>query len=208
MWARRVLVVEDQAAMRVLVVDLLQRHGFEVVGAASPDEALEAFDGFDPDALVADIDLGTRPDGVELATLLRRRGPHLGVVLLSSYPRAATGLPAAVFVGKSRLGHAGELIEAIERSLGPTAAAERIEEPDAGDSHGLAALTRHQIDVLAMVARGWSNEQVAERSGRSVRAVERSVSRIFDRLGVGGDPELSPRVAAAARYLAAFGPAR
>ena len=59
-----------------------------------------------------------------------------------------------------------------------------------------------------MIARGWSNEQIAARSGSTVRAVERSVSRIFDRLGVTGDAGVSPRVAAATRYVAAFGPVR
>ena len=41
-----------------------------------------------------------------------------------------------------------------------------------------------------------------------MRAVERAISRVFDRLDLTGDPATTPRVAAAAMYLAAFGPTR
>ncbi|PII81380.1 hypothetical protein BMH32_02425 [Leucobacter sp. OLJS4] len=46
--------------------------------------ALAAFAEVDPDALVADIDLDSSPDGIELATALRRIAPHLGVVFLTA----------------------------------------------------------------------------------------------------------------------------
>lgn len=67
-WVRRVLVVEDQPLMRALVGDTLTHAGFVVHTAGSAVEALTEFDGFDPDLLVTDIDLGVRPNGVDLAT--------------------------------------------------------------------------------------------------------------------------------------------
>ena len=93
----------------------------------------------------------------------------------------------------------------MSRALSSRPAPE-VEIPAAADS--LGELTRHQLEVLAMIARGWSNDQIAAASSSTVRAVERSVSRIFDRLGVTGDASVSPRVAAATLYLSAFGPAR
>ena len=235
------LVVEDQGALRALVHDLFARNGFAVESTASAVDALARFADFDPDALVADIDLGARPDGIELATALRRIAPHLGVVFLTNYPRRAAGaeafgLPGAVFVGKAELESPEQILAALERALRPTAPADpadptrrsdradasgvsgagthaeapSAETPTADDGRagGVTALTRHQLAVLGMIAQGWSNEQIARESGASVRAVERSISRIFERLGVTGDPATNPRVAAAARYLAAFGPQR
>ncbi|MCA0379990.1 MAG: response regulator [Actinobacteria bacterium] len=210
-WQRRVLVVEDQGVMRGLVRDLFERSGFETLAVASAAEAFAAFAEFDPDALVADIDLGSRPDGAELALTLRRLAPHLGVLFLSSYPRNAAGHDAfgihgAVFVNKTGITSPGELVEALERALhsstGSAVAAET------GRGAALAALTRHQLEVLSMIAQGWSNERIAEQSGASPRAVERTVSRIFDRLEISGDRALNQRVAAAALYLSEFGPAR
>lgn len=228
------LVVEDQAALRMLLCDLLERHGFETAAAPDAAAATALFAEFDPDALLTDIDLGTRPSGAELAVMLAALAPHLAVVFLSSYPRAAAGtsamgIPRAVFVSKQDLDSPGALLAALEDALStrpapsppvppaspapgsaaspaPRSAASSAPEPPSPDP--LAALTRHQLDILAMIARGWSNERIAEETGGTVRAVERSISRLFDRLRVGGDPTVNPRVAAAATYLAAFGPVR
>lgn len=209
-WVRRVLVVEDQAALRMLVCDMLERCGWETAAAADAAEAARLFAEFDPDALLTDIDLGSRPSGAELASMLSELAPHLGIVFLSSYPRAAAGakvmgLDRAVFVSKQDLGSPADLVAALEVALstGPVPTPSVPPPTDA-----LGTLTRHQLEVLAMIARGWSNEQIAEASGSTVRAVERSVSRLFERLGVTGDAAVSSRVAAATMYVAAFGPAR
>lgn len=209
-WTRRVLVVEDQGALRMLVCDLLERHGFQTAAAANAAEATRLFTEFDPDALLTDIDLGSRPSGAELAAMLVELAPHIAVVFLSSYPRAAAGTTAmgiaqAVFVAKQDLDSPATLLAALEQALSthPVPAASLADSPDP-----LGALTRHQLEILAMIARGWSNDRIAVETGGTVRAVERSISRLFGRLDVTNDATVNPRVAAAAMYLSAFGPAR
>lgn len=209
-WRRRVLVVEDQGALRMLVCDLLERHGFQTAAASDAAEATRLFTEFDPDALLTDIDLGSRPSGADLAAMLVELAPHIAVVFLSSYPRAAAGATAmgiehAVFVAKQDLDSPETLLSALERALSthPTPAP-----PEADSVDALGALTRHQLEILAMIARGWSNERIAVETGGTVRAVERSISRLFARLKVTRDPTVNARVAAAGLYLAAFGPAR
>ena len=71
--------------MRALVERSLQDDGFVVESVASSRRAIREFDAIDPDVLVTDIDLGDRPNGVELATLLRAQAPYLGVVCLTNY---------------------------------------------------------------------------------------------------------------------------
>ena len=206
-WARRVLVVEDQPAMRALLCDMLAHRGFETTAAADAAEATTAFAETDPDVLLTDIDLGSRPSGRELATMLTGLAPHLAVVFLSSFPAAAAGAgklgpPGAVFVSKLDVTSAEVVVDAIEAALSSSVPSAL---PVAARSSTLAALTRKQIEVLALVARGWSNSEIARERGTTTRAVERAVSRIFDRLGVSGAPGTSPRVRASALYLAEFG---
>lgn len=55
----------------MLVCDLLERHGFQTAAAADAAEATRLSTEFDPDALLTDIDLGSRPSGVELRRRLR-----------------------------------------------------------------------------------------------------------------------------------------
>ncbi|MGK9148506.1 response regulator transcription factor [Plantibacter flavus] len=206
-WKRRVLFVEDQRIMSVLVGELLTNAGFEVVTVSSAADALDRLDGFDPDVLVTDIELGSRPDGVELAMIARSLAPHLGVVFLTSFTRAARSGPGrtvtdAVTVDKLTLTDSSELIAAIDASVRPGTATLPMEAPE---DELIARLTPHQRRILSLIAAGLSNLEIAERSGASVRAVERSISRVFDTLGVSHVSAINPRVAAANRYSRLFG---
>ena len=207
-WVRRVLVVEDQPAMRVLLCDMLAHRGFDATGAADAAEATRLFADIDPDVLVTDIDLGSRPSGVELASMLTGLAPHLAVVFLSSFPGAVAGAgrpgPAgAVFVSKLDVSSAEVVVDAIEAALRATTPPAP---PIPVRVSPLSVLTRRQIEVLSLVARGCSNEQIARERGTTTRAVERALSRVFARLDLHSAAGTNPRVRASALYLAEFGP--
>ncbi|MEV4669223.1 response regulator transcription factor [Microbacterium sp. LWO12-1.2] len=206
-WTRRVLFVEDQQIVSVLVGELLVGAGFVVKSVTSAGDALDLLEDFDPDVLVTDIELGSRPDGVELAMIARSLAPHLGVVFLTSFTRAATTgfgrtITGAVTVDKLTFSDPSELVAAIEASVRVDATpAPGVE----ADEELIDRLTPHQRRVLSLIAAGLSNREIAERSGASLRAVERSVSRVFDTLGVSHVSAINPRVAAANRYSRLFG---
>ena len=195
--------------MRSLVAEALRHAGFAVHDRPSAAAALADFDEVDPDVLVTDIDLGSRPNGMELATIVHARAPHCAVVFLTNYPRAGVapgeGVPVgSVFLDKVALESVGDLVAAVESVLadaplppGPA----RTDTPDAA----LERLTRTQLDVVRCIALGWSNAEIARRRGSSVRSVEKLITRTFDALGVGHSPELNPRVAAAQLYVRRFG---
>lgn len=197
--------------MLVLVGELLMQAGFVVLAVPTAAEALERLDDFDPDVLVTDIELGTRPDGVELAMIARELAPHLGVVFLTSFTRAATTGPGrsitgAITVDKLTLRDSGELVAAIEASVrNDASAAPTAGAGDTPDDELIAKLTPHQRRILSLLAAGLSNAEIADRTGASVRAVERSVSRVFDVLGVSHVSAINPRVVAANRYSRLFG---
>lgn len=125
-WVRRVLVVEDQPLMRALVGDTLTHAGFVVRTAGSAVEALTEFDGFDPDLLVTDIDLGVRPNGVDLANIVTVKAPHCAIVFLTNYPNASTAPgsagvpPKSLFVDKAAVQSADQLIGVVEAALTET----------------------------------------------------------------------------------------
>ncbi|MCZ7525320.1 MAG: PAS domain S-box protein [Acidimicrobiia bacterium] len=90
--SERVLVVEDDVAVRALVRQVLERHGFRVLVAADGDEAERIARREPVDLLVSDVVLPGRR-GPELAEALRARRPGLPVVLMSGYLGEAAGLP-------------------------------------------------------------------------------------------------------------------
>jgi two-component system cell cycle sensor histidine kinase/response regulator CckA len=87
-----VLLVEDEAPLLKLAERALRRAGFDVMSAASAEDALDLLDqgGPRPIALVSDVVMPGM-DGLALAARLRERDPELPVLLVSGYAEVALG---------------------------------------------------------------------------------------------------------------------
>jgi len=86
----RVLVVEDEILIRILVVDLLEEAGYACLEAADAIEALALLDdeACQPTFLVSDFNLGPGPNGQTLAREAARRIPGLTTVFITGNPEA------------------------------------------------------------------------------------------------------------------------
>jgi two-component system cell cycle sensor histidine kinase/response regulator CckA len=87
-----ILLVEDEAPLLKLAERALRRAGFEVMAAASAEDALDLLAGGAPKpiALVSDVVMPGM-DGLALAARLRERDPDLPVLLVSGYAEVALG---------------------------------------------------------------------------------------------------------------------
>jgi DNA-binding NarL/FixJ family response regulator len=206
---RRALVVEDSTSLRVLLASALEAAGFTVTVAASPSKAIRLFGRADPDVLIADIDLGERPNGVELATILRAQAPYLGIVFLTNYTsakafeRTIAPPPRYGFLQKDMLDSTDRLVAVVESVLDDAESPQRISADV--DDNPLNALTAQQLDVVRMMATGMTNSQIAEARSTSLRAAERLVTRIFDALRFDDEKHGNPRVLAVNLYTRTFG---
>lgn len=97
-----VLVVENEPIIREYVCDALSQSGFEVVGAASGEEALQRFSEGGVCAVVSDVAMPGTVDGIEVARRVRATSPCTGVVLVSGVSQPSPPhLPGGVrFVSK------------------------------------------------------------------------------------------------------------
>lgn len=207
---RKALIVEDDPMTRSLLSSLLVVASFEVRACASAREAMHEFERFDPDVLVADIQLAERPTGAQLATALAESAPHLAIVVVSHYPNPQAAvlrqpLPTrAAFVNKDQVTSASVLLDAIESALDDARAPVVV----ASSADGrIGDLTPVQLEVLRMIATGLSNAEIARRRGVAKRTAEESVQRVYTALGVGtgGDGDRNARVEATRIYVGAFG---
>lgn len=83
--ARRIAIVEDDAAIRNNYADALRRHGYEVAAYASRGEAMTAFQSRLPDLAVIDIGLGEDVDGgFDLCRELRAMSASLPIIFLTA----------------------------------------------------------------------------------------------------------------------------
>lgn len=90
---RRVLVVDDEENLRVVLKTLLRRHGYEVETAATGDEALGLVDSFGPDFVLTDVRM-PKMGGLDLLSTLKAKGDQATVIVMSAYGNMDMALEA------------------------------------------------------------------------------------------------------------------
>lgn len=202
---RKVLVVEDDALLRSLIVSKLEADGFVVEATDSAATARKIADDFDPDVALLDIELGHGPTGIDLALILRKSQPEIALVFLTHIPEPRVvgidnrKIPKnAAYLAKDRITDPTMLSDAIDAALRGKAG--RDFRDDKRD-YPLAELSRSQLAVLQMVALGMSNAQIAKERDTTVRAVENLVKRAFEAAGIDTEAGGNPRVNAAREYI-------
>lgn len=90
---QRVLIIEDDANMREMLVVSLQRREFEAVGSDSAAAGLDTLQGSKFDVVVTDINMrGT--DGIELCRKLSATHPELPVIVITAFGSMDTAIAA------------------------------------------------------------------------------------------------------------------
>jgi DNA-binding NarL/FixJ family response regulator len=198
----RVLVADDQAMVREgLAVLLGAQPDLEVVGEAETGErAVAAAVELRPDVVLMDVRMPVL-DGIE-ATRRIVAGPAGGTVRVlvlttfdeDEYVYAALRAGASGFVLKSA--SAGALAEAVrvvaagEALLAPSVTARLLADfarqgaPRAPDRARLDRLTERETEVLALVAHGLSNAEIAAHLVVAEQTVKTHVSRLLGKLGL------------------------
>lgn len=187
-----VLVVEDDTFSRTLITSSLQAAGVKVVFAtAAAAQALGAARVKQVDVAVLDLDLGPGPTGFELAQVLRRELPRIGLIFLTSYsdPRLVGVKQQQVPVGarflrKGELDDANKLVTLIMQAKARPLAAQNYAFGQGNP------LSESQLQLLKLVARGLSTREIAEQLGVSEKAIEASISRVHGLLNL--KPAIGP----------------
>jgi DNA-binding NarL/FixJ family response regulator len=211
----RVVIAEDAALFREGLVRLLEDRGHLVCAAVGDGEALlAAAREHRPDVAVVDVRMPpTHTDeGLRAALELRRELPGTGVLVFSQYvetryaARLLEGNAAGVgYLLKDRVADVAEFADALARvAAGGTALDPEVVSQLLGAgrrSHGLAALTPREREVLSLMAEGRSNAGIAGALVITPGVVEKHVAAIFGKLGLPQADEDNRRVLAVLRYL-------
>jgi len=208
----RVLIVEDEGLFRdMLQTALAANPAVEVVGAAPTGEAaIREAERVVPDVVLADIELGPGMNGIEAAAHIRARHPAAGVVLLSAHrdKQYIASLPAGEARGwsyllKSSVNDTGTLVRAIEGA----AAGLVVLDPSLVDAlrprprSPVDALSERQRQVLALMAKGYSNAGIAQELVLTEKTVENYVGGVFQALNIDREGAVHPRVKAILAFL-------
>ena len=211
----RVAIAEDSVLLREGVARLLGDAGFDVVAqCGTADELLLKVRSFPPDVAVVDIRLPPthHDEGLRAALEIRAQHPSVGVLVLSQYVELGLALKlladSADGVGyllKDRITDVDEFVGAVRRvaaggsALDPIIVSTLLSRRRTDDP--LAALTPREREVLELMATGSSNQGIADALVITLRAVEKYVSSIFDKLGLPSTKSESRRVLAVLLFL-------
>jgi len=191
----------------VLLKDLVASFGFTTRRARTVSEARKIMASLDPDVALVDIDLGHGPSGLDFARILGKSHPDVGVVFLSRFSEADSGIHSVkgipdnvAYLSKLDLYDTGVVRDTIEECLRPSLEIRRFsqEKPE------MSRLTRAQYDLVVNIAAGLSPSDIAQVRNRSVRSIELMMNRIQEQ-----HPELvldskRARTESAARFLEGF----
>jgi DNA-binding NarL/FixJ family response regulator len=222
--AIRVAVADDSYLVREALTHVLDAAaGVEVIAACDDVDSLRrAIEADRPDVVVTDIRMppSDTDEGLRVAAELRQTHPAIGVVVLSQYSDPQYGLAlldsgsdGRAYLLKERIRHRGQLVSAIETvAQGGSMIDAKVVEGliDArrrAERSQLTELTHRELEILAFVARGHSNQAIADELVLTKRAVEKHINAIFLKLNLTEAQDVSRRVKAALIYLAEM-PAR
>ena len=213
----RVAIAEDSVLLREGLVRLLADAGSDVVAqCGTGDELLDEVRKSPPDVVIVDIRLPPthNDEGMRAALEIRQRHPNVGVLVLSQYVELGLAMKllaeSAEGVGyllKDRIGDVDDFLGAVRRvagggsALDPIIVSTLLSRRRADDP--LEHLTPREREVLELMATGSSNQGIADRLVITVRAVEKYVSSIFDKLELPSSGSESRRVLAVLMFLRA-----
>jgi two-component system, NarL family, response regulator DevR len=194
----RILLVDDHEVVRLGLKALISRHPrFEIVGeAGTADEALAKARVHKPDVVVMDIRLPGR-SGIDATRDIVEALPETKVIILTSYAdddllmdAVAAGATGYVLkqIGSDDLVRALEAVGRGDALLDPAMmnkAFARLRDAarkDRGDAFKM--LTEQEVKIIALIARGRTNREIAGEIFLSEKTVRNYVSSILGKLGL------------------------
>lgn len=203
----RVLLADDQRLVRQSLATLLGlTDGIELVGTASDgSEACELVSEYEPQVVLMDLNM-PRMDGIEATRRLRETSPDVRVIALTTFADDESVLGALRAGARGYItkdASAEDIREAVltvaagEAALDPSVqhhviAALSGPGPDSGDGDGAAScgselpdgLTPREAEVLALIADGLTNAEIAERLVVSQTTVKSHINHLFAKAGL------------------------
>ena len=214
----KLLIVDPDKALLTNLASALNAKKYGIVGTAiEATAAIDYFGRVKPDVLITEIDMGNGlhgTTGVDLAIHLRSSFPMLGIVfctsisdksLISAPPRI---IESSYFLPKSRITKMDIIELAIKESVrlirSPETASHDIFNINS-PATGRTTLAKSDIGLLALIANGLSNKEIAATKNIALKSCENAIARLAKKLEVPHTTETNQRVMLVRTYFKHIG---
>ena len=115
----RILVVEDETQVRILLMKILKQEGYQAIPANNAEQALEVLDQDTVDLILLDLRMPGPTDGEDLLFLLRDRGDEVPIIVVSAWvdDEVTQDQPDCVYAVLKKPIHFKELIDTVQQAL-------------------------------------------------------------------------------------------
>jgi len=204
----KLLLVEDDQIILTMMSKAVEAEGFKLLGAATDVvTAMESFKKNQPDVAILDIDLGAGPTGIDLANKIRKINHRVAIVFCTSYKdirfiknESHYYPPHTVLLKKSDIVNLDKISNAIHEALEMVRDADETK-PDQLSEKFYKNLTNLEIELLAMVASGVSNKNIAKERGISTKSCENAIARLAKKLDIPATENNNQRVLMTRKYF-------
>ena len=189
----RILIADDQAITRTGLRTLLESvPGMEIAGEATNGaEAIELAEALQPDVILMDLRM-PGVNGIEATRRIHRAGPRIGILVVTIFEDDTSVFPAIRAGARGYLlkdADQTELLRAIQTVasggviFSPGIAGRVLqylsESPPNVPAQAFDELTGRERDILDLLARGYTNPEIAARLGLSPKTVSNHISNVL-----------------------------
>ncbi len=206
-----VLVVEADGLLRDMLRTVLMAEARLAVVGVTGDaaEAIRLAGSERPDVALVGLDSDSEHDALAVAQAISGSRTSARIVFLGEHPdrRTLAALPAFRAAGWSYLLRQSVTdVATLVRAIDGAAMGLVVLDPLVVESLGrretrLSALTRRQLEVLSLMAKGYNNAAIARSLVLEEKSVENHINAIFGQLNLSRDNAAHPRVKAVLLYL-------
>jgi len=207
----KLLIVENDSFAGNFMSKSLDAAGFSIISLAdTAPVAMKTFRETNPDCALIDIELGTGPNGIDVARAFRKLKPGIGIVFLTSIvdPRLidlkGLELPeGSIYLSKSFVSDTTEISDSLHESI--QIAKSKSIPCIIRYPKSQMKLTNGQFELIRLIAEGHSNKEIARRKFVTLKSTENSIARLAKNLELKDTNTNSQRVLIAKRYFQMIG---
>ena len=202
----KVMLVENDRTLLTMLANSLAQFGQNITAIANNSaDAIKLFQKVNPEVVILDIDLGDSIDGIELANIMQKSNPNIGIVFLTSFNDhrfafiSKKEIPKNyIYLRKQQISNVKMVSDAIFDAA-TSSKKYSYSTPVTKNYH--AELSDRDIELMRHISKGYSNIKIAKILKIEQKSCENAISRLLKKLNIPPDKEVNQRVLVTQKYF-------
>jgi len=202
----KVMLVENDRTLLTMLANSLAQFGQNITAIANnSSDAIKLFQKVNPEVVILDIDLGDAIDGIELANIMQKSNPNIGIVFLTSFNDHRFAFVSKkeipknyIYLRKQQISNVKMVSDAI---LEAATSSKKYSYSTPVTKNYHAELSDRDIELMRHISKGYSNIKIARILKIEQKSCENAISRLLKKLEIPPDKEVNQRVLVTQKYF-------